>query len=100
MNEPQMASFSAARGRPGFYFRVLEEGEVEAGVRSCMRGNHRSVWLEDALKYLIRDRDRADGEVFTRRIRAMGQAARLRQATRLNEMPHAAMKGGKRWSPI
>jgi hypothetical protein len=31
MNEPRMASFLVARGRPGFYFRVLEEGEVEAG---------------------------------------------------------------------
>src|SRR3974390_3131166 len=31
MNEPQMAALLVARGRPGFYFRVLEEGEVEAG---------------------------------------------------------------------
>jgi len=32
MNEPQMAALLVAHGRPGFYFRVLEEGEVEAGV--------------------------------------------------------------------
>src|SRR5271163_3804379 len=31
MNEPQMAALLVQRGRPGFYFRVLEEGEVEAG---------------------------------------------------------------------
>ncbi|MET0677992.1 MAG: MOSC domain-containing protein, partial [Bradyrhizobium sp.] len=31
MNEPQMAAWLVARGRPGFYLRVLEEGEVEAG---------------------------------------------------------------------
>ena len=31
MNEPQMAALLVARGRPGFYLRVLEEGEVEAG---------------------------------------------------------------------
>ena len=30
MNEPQMAALLVARGRPGFYFRVLKEGEVEA----------------------------------------------------------------------
>ena len=30
MNEPQMAALLVAHGRPGFYFRVLEEGEVEA----------------------------------------------------------------------
>jgi ferredoxin-NADP reductase/MOSC domain-containing protein YiiM/ferredoxin len=31
MNEPQMPSLLVARGRPGFYLRVIEEGEVEAG---------------------------------------------------------------------
>jgi MOSC domain-containing protein YiiM/ferredoxin-NADP reductase len=31
MNEPQMAALLVAHGRPGFYFRVLDEGEVEAG---------------------------------------------------------------------
>jgi ferredoxin-NADP reductase len=31
MNEPQMAALLVAHGRPGFYFRVVEEGEVEAG---------------------------------------------------------------------
>ena len=31
MNEPHMAALLVAHGRPGFYFRVLEEGEVEAG---------------------------------------------------------------------
>jgi len=32
MNEPQMPSLLVAHRRPGFYFRVLEEGEVEAGA--------------------------------------------------------------------
>jgi ferredoxin-NADP reductase/MOSC domain-containing protein YiiM len=31
MNEPRMAAFLTSSGRPGFYFRVLEEGEVGAG---------------------------------------------------------------------
>jgi MOSC domain-containing protein YiiM len=31
MDEPQMPALLVAHGRPGFYFRVLEEGEVEAG---------------------------------------------------------------------
>lgn len=31
MNEPQMPALLVAHGRPGLYFRVLEEGEVEAG---------------------------------------------------------------------
>jgi ferredoxin-NADP reductase/MOSC domain-containing protein YiiM len=31
MNEPQMAALLVSHGRPGFYFRVLEEGEVGSG---------------------------------------------------------------------
>ena len=31
MDEPRMASLLVADGRPGFYLRVLQEGEVEAG---------------------------------------------------------------------
>jgi MOSC domain-containing protein YiiM len=32
MDEPRMAALLVAHGRPGFYFRVLEEGEVRAAV--------------------------------------------------------------------
>ena len=31
MNQPQMPALLVSHGRPGFYFRVLEEGEVGAG---------------------------------------------------------------------
>jgi ferredoxin-NADP reductase len=31
MNEPRMPALLASSGRPGFYFRVLQEGEVGAG---------------------------------------------------------------------
>ena len=31
MNEPRMAALLTSSGRPGFYFRVLREGEVAAG---------------------------------------------------------------------
>jgi ferredoxin-NADP reductase/MOSC domain-containing protein YiiM/ferredoxin len=31
MNEPRMSALLVSHGRPGFYFRVLQEGEVEAG---------------------------------------------------------------------
>jgi MOSC domain-containing protein YiiM/ferredoxin-NADP reductase len=31
MSEPQMAALLTSSGKPGFYFRVLQEGEVEAG---------------------------------------------------------------------
>ncbi|HEX3984219.1 MAG TPA: MOSC and FAD-binding oxidoreductase domain-containing protein, partial [Acidisoma sp.] len=40
MNEPRMAALLVAHDRPGFYFRVLEEGEVGAGdeIRRVGRG--------------------------------------------------------------
>jgi MOSC domain-containing protein YiiM len=31
LNEPRMAALLTGSGRPGFYLRVLEEGEVQAG---------------------------------------------------------------------
>ena len=31
MNEPRMAALLTGHGRSGFYFRVLEEGAVQAG---------------------------------------------------------------------
>ena len=31
MNEPRMPALLVSHGRPGFYFRVLQEGEVQAG---------------------------------------------------------------------
>lgn len=31
MNKPEMATLLVTHRRPGFYFRVLEEGKVEAG---------------------------------------------------------------------
>jgi ferredoxin-NADP reductase/MOSC domain-containing protein YiiM/ferredoxin len=54
MNEPQMAALLVAHGKPGFYFRVLEEGEVEAGneIMRVMQGPESMTISEvDALLY-------------------------------------------------
>ncbi|HEY8333241.1 MAG TPA: MOSC domain-containing protein, partial [Tardiphaga sp.] len=54
MNEPQMAALLVARGRPGFYLRVLEEGAVEAGdaIVQVGSGTERMTVAEiDALLY-------------------------------------------------
>jgi ferredoxin-NADP reductase/MOSC domain-containing protein YiiM/ferredoxin len=54
MNEPEMAALVVKHGRPGFYFRVLEEGEVEAGaeITQVAAGPERmSVSEIDALLY-------------------------------------------------
>ena len=55
MNEPRMAALLVAHHRPGFYFRVLQEGEVEAGddIVKITDGPERiSVADVDALLYL------------------------------------------------
>ena len=55
MNEPRMAALLVAHHRPGFYFRVLQEGEVGAGddIAKTTDGPERiSVAEVDALLYL------------------------------------------------
>ncbi len=55
MNEPQMAALLVSHGRPGFYFRVLQEGEVEAGneiVQIAAGPERMSVFEINALLYL------------------------------------------------
>src|SRR5437868_3232136 len=54
MNEPKMAALLVSHGRPGFYFRVLEEGEVGAGdeIMRVMQGPEGVTVAEvDALLY-------------------------------------------------
>ena len=61
MNEPRMPALVVAHHRPGFYFRVLEEGEVEAGdeIVKIVAGPERMTVADiDALLYLPgRDRN-------------------------------------------
>jgi len=55
MNEPRMAALLVAHHRPGFYFRVLQEGEVGAGddIVKITDGPDRITVAEvDALLYL------------------------------------------------
>ena len=55
MNEPRMAALLVAHRRPGFYFRVLQEGEVGAGddIAKVADGPERMAVAEvDALLYL------------------------------------------------
>jgi ferredoxin-NADP reductase/MOSC domain-containing protein YiiM len=55
MNEPRMPALLVAHHRPGFYFRVLQEGEVGAGddIERITDGPERiSVAEVDALLYL------------------------------------------------
>lgn len=64
MNEPRMAALLTGSGRPGFYFRVIEEGEVGAGdaIVKIKDGEERMTVTElNALLYLPRHpRDRLE----------------------------------------
>ena len=54
LNEPEMAALVVKHGRPGFYFRVIEEGNVEAGDEITQVGSgpeQMSVSEIDALLY-------------------------------------------------
>ena len=55
MNEPRMPALLVQHHRPGFYFRVLEEGELGAGdeiVKVAKGPTHLTVAQTDALLYL------------------------------------------------
>jgi ferredoxin-NADP reductase/MOSC domain-containing protein YiiM len=55
MNEPQMPALLVSHGRPGFYLRVLEEGQVEAGdeiVQVGMGPERMTVFEINALLYM------------------------------------------------
>src|SRR5260370_40309451 len=55
MNDPRIPALLVARHRPGFYFRVLEEGEVGAGdeIVKVAEGPERfTIANIDALLYL------------------------------------------------
>ena len=55
MDEPRMAALLTGSGRPGFYFRVIEEGEVEASetiVKVAAGAEQMSVAQINALLYL------------------------------------------------
>ena len=91
MNEPQMAALLVARGRPGFYLRVLEEGEVEAGdeIVQVGAGPERMTISEiDALLYLP-GRSRSQLE---RALRIPALSAGWRKL-----LPGVARAGRRRW---
>ena len=55
MHEPQMAALLVARGRPGFYLRVLEEGQVQAADEIVLVGvgpERMTVFEISALLYM------------------------------------------------
>src|SRR6185312_14483768 len=55
MNDPRIPALLVSHHRPGFYFRVLEEGDVQAGdgiIKLCSGPERMPVAEVDALLYL------------------------------------------------
>jgi ferredoxin-NADP reductase/MOSC domain-containing protein YiiM len=89
LNEPRMPALLTSSGRPGFYFRVLQEGDVGAGDDIAIVARERermSVAEINALLYSPNhDRDRLDRalriEALSPGWRASFEALRQSQAT-------------------
>jgi ferredoxin-NADP reductase/MOSC domain-containing protein YiiM len=100
MNEPRMPASLTSSGRPGFYFRVLREGEVSAGdeiVKVGDAGERMTVAEISALLYLpnhARDRlERAS------RIKALSPGWRWSFEALLQSQTTAAGSGNVRLAP-
>ncbi|MEA2780495.1 MAG: hypothetical protein QOK29_2039, partial [Rhodospirillaceae bacterium] len=94
MNEPQMAALLVAHGRPGFYFRVLVEGEVEAGdeIVQVATGSERMTVSEvNALLYMPgHPRSRLEQAL---RISALSEGWRASFQALLERMQSGALMG-------
>jgi ferredoxin-NADP reductase/MOSC domain-containing protein YiiM len=59
MNEPRMPALLTSSGRPGFYFRVLQEGEVGAGDEIVKVGEAKERMTVAEINALLYSRDHA-----------------------------------------
>ncbi|MGB2634675.1 MAG: MOSC and FAD-binding oxidoreductase domain-containing protein [Candidatus Acidiferrum sp.] len=100
MNEPRMASLLTSSGRPGFYFRVLREGEVAAGdeiVKVGEAGERMTVAEINALLYLPNHaRDRLERAL---RIEALSQGWRGSFEALLHSQQNPAATGNAGLAP-
>jgi ferredoxin-NADP reductase/MOSC domain-containing protein YiiM len=101
MNEPRMAALLTSSGRPGFYFRVLREGEVAAGdeiVKVGEAGERMTVAEINALLYLPpHPRDRLGRAL---RIEALAHGWRGSFEALLQSQKNAAQTGNAGLAPV
>jgi len=101
MNEPRMAALLTSSGRPGFYFRVLREGEVGAGDEIVKVGEARermTVAEINALLYLPNHaRDRLERAL---RIEALSPGWRGSFEALLQSQKNPAATGNAGLAPV
>ncbi len=100
MNEPRMPALLTSSGRPGFYFRVLEEGEVGAGdeIVKVGEGEERMTVAEiNALLYTPKHpRDRLESAL---RIKALSPGWRGSFEALLNSQTTGSPSGNAGLAP-
>jgi ferredoxin-NADP reductase/MOSC domain-containing protein YiiM len=100
MNEPRMPALLTSSGRPGFYFRVLREGEVGAGdeiVKVGEAGERMTIAEINALLYLPNHaRDRLEHGL---RIKALSPGWRWSFEALLQSQTTAAGSGNAGLTP-
>jgi len=100
MNEPRMAALLTGSGRPGFYFRVLQEGEVGAGDEIVKVGEAKermTVAETNALLYFPdHPRDRLKRAL---RIEALSRGWRESFEALLQSQQHGATTGNAGLAP-
>jgi ferredoxin-NADP reductase/MOSC domain-containing protein YiiM len=100
MNEPRMAALLTSSGRPGFYFRVLQEGDVGAGDEIVKVGDAKermTVAEINALLYLPpHPRDRLERAL---RIEALSPGWRASFAALLQSQQNGAETGNAGLAP-
>ena len=94
MDEPQLPALLVAHHRPGFYFRVLQEGEVQAGdeITKLATGPEAMTVAEmDGLLYLPRHPRRSLARAL--RIPALAEGWRQSFQTLLDQDPGSGNQG-------
>jgi ferredoxin-NADP reductase/MOSC domain-containing protein YiiM/ferredoxin len=100
MNDPRIPALLVSHHRPGFYFRVLEEGDVQAGdniVKLSGEPEHLTVADVDALLYLP-GRNR-QGLLRALRVPALSPGWQESFRALLNEAPGSGNAGLAKTSP-
>jgi ferredoxin-NADP reductase/MOSC domain-containing protein YiiM/ferredoxin len=101
MDEPRMAALLVAHDRPGFYFRVLEEGEVEAGAEivRIARGPE-SITISEVNALLYKPGHPADRLEKALRVPALSTGWQSSLKTLLERKRAGAMSGNPGLAPI
>ena len=106
MNEPRMPALLTSSGRPGFYFRVLQEGEVGAGDEIVKVGEAKERMTVAEINALLyspdHPRDRLQRalriEALSPGWRSSFEALLQSQSDRRGEWQRGARAGGRRAS--